>query len=107
MNEIRSDRLTAALDRAVSGGDTADLLELLRRGSGLPGPRPNLDLARAVGQALAGHQGRADRLVDELAGADDEYRRIVAAMTFAARSLAVDRGRARVERALADLQQIA
>jgi hypothetical protein len=139
MTEIRNDRLTAALDRAVAGGDPADLFELLRRGSGLPGVdgagggpkpragsagaglRPNLELARAVGHALARHEGRADRLVAALAGADDEYLRIVAALTFGARSLqglahpggrakaASDarRARPRVEQALADLQTLA
>ena len=75
MSAIRSDRLAAALDRAVLAGDAAELFELLRRGSGLPGPRPNLDLARAVGHALARHEGRADRIVAELGRSDDEYQR--------------------------------
>ena len=111
MTEIRSDRLAAALDRALAGGDLADLFDLLRRGSGLPGPRPNFELARAVGQTLARHEGRADRLVAALAADDhDEYFRIVAAMAFAARSLPGPdprRARPRVEEALADLQELA
>jgi hypothetical protein len=110
MTEIRSDRLAAALDRALTGGDTADLFELLRRGSGLPGPRPNLELCRVVGNTLARHEGRADRVVAALATSDDEFLIMVAAMTFAARSLPgpdARKSRPRIEQALADLQQLA
>jgi hypothetical protein len=105
MSTIRSDRLAAALDRAVLAGDAAELLELLRRGSGLPGPRSNLDLARAVGHALARHEGRADRIVSELGRSDDEYLRIVAAAAHAARSLG--KQRAPAERAMEALQELA
>jgi hypothetical protein len=110
MDDIRSERLGAALDRAVAGGDLAELFDLLQRGSGLPGIRPNLDLARAVGHALARHEGRADRIVAELCRSDEEFLRVVAAMAFAARSLPGPdprRTRARVAEALADLQQLA
>jgi hypothetical protein len=110
MEAIRSEKLAAALDRAVATGETADLFDLLGRGSGLPGPRPNLDLARAVGHAIARHEGRADRLLHELASTEQEFPRIVAAMAFAARSLAPAgkrRAPAWVETALADLQQLA
>jgi len=112
MTVIRNDRLAAALDRAVDHGEAAGLVELLRRSSGLPGPRPNLELARAVGAALARREARADRLVAELAREDDEYLRIVAAAALAARSLPgegkLDKRRAaRAAEALADLQQIA
>jgi hypothetical protein len=105
MSALRSDRLAAALDRAVLAGEPAELHELLRRSSGLPGPRPNLELAGAVGQALARHEARADRLVDDLGRSDDEYLRIVAAAAYAARSLG--KQRAPVERALASLQELA
>ncbi|MFT3776095.1 MAG: hypothetical protein QM820_62930 [Minicystis sp.] len=114
MTAIRNDRLAAALDRAVDQGDSADLIELLHRNSGLPGLRPNLELARAVGAAIARREGRGDRLLAELAREDNkEYLRIVAAMTLAARALPpegkVDKRRfaARATEALADLQQIA
>jgi hypothetical protein len=111
MTIIRNDKLAAALERAVDGNDTAELLELLRRSSGLPGPRPNLELARAVGAEIARREARGDRLLAELARAEDEYLRIVAAQAFAARSLApgVDKRRAaaRAAEALADLQQLA
>ena len=105
MSAIRSDRLAAALDRAVLAGEPAELLDLLRRGSGLPGPRPNLDLARAVGHAIARHQGRADRLVSELGRSEEEYLRIVAAAAHAARSLGEPRAPA--ARALDALQELA
>jgi hypothetical protein len=105
MEAIRSDRLAAALDRAIDEDRMADLVELLRRHSGLPGPRPNLELARAVGAAVAHREGRADRLVAELARADDEYLRIVAAAALAARSLH-GQGR-RAAEALAALQELA
>jgi hypothetical protein len=110
MTEIRNERLAAALDRAVTAGDDTDLQELLRRGSGLPGPRPNFDLARAVGEAIARYEKRADRLVSTLARNDDEYGRIVAAQVFAVRSLPgkdPKKTRARVAEALSDLQQLA
>jgi hypothetical protein len=106
MADIRDERLAAALERAVSAGDTAGFFELLRRASGLPGARPNLELARAVGHALARHEGRADRLVAQLCASDDEYQRVVGAMTLAARSLSATR-RPRVDEALAGLQALA
>src|SRR6185312_6938293 len=110
MTDIRNDRLTAALDRALAGGDPADLFEQLRRGSNLPGPRPNLDLAKAVGQTLARADSRADRVVAALVSADDEYPHIVAAMAFVYRSLPGDKARRsspRAAEALADLQELA
>jgi hypothetical protein len=105
MSALRSDRLAAALDRAALEGDSAALFELLRRGSGLPGPRPNLDLARAAGQAIARHEARADRLVADLERSDEEYLRIVAAAAHGARSLGGRRAQA--DRALAALQALA
>ena len=107
---LSSERLKTAIDRAVAGDGDADLVALLRRSSGMPGPLPNLDLARAVGAALAAHGARADRLVAALGAEDDEYLRIVAAMTFAAQSVPGPNPRstrARVEHALADLQTLA
>lgn len=115
MTTIRNDRLAAALDRAIES-DAADLVELLHRNSGLPGPRPNFELARAVGAEIARREGRGDRLLAELAREDNkEYLRIVAAMTLIARSLPDGDGRkgdrrraaARTAEALADLQHIA
>lgn len=111
MTDIRSDRLAAALDRAIESADTAELVELLHRSSGLPGTRPNLDLARAVGASIASRGARGDRLLADLARAEPEYLRIVAAMALAERSLAPapdkKRGASRAAAALTDLQQIA
>jgi hypothetical protein len=111
---IRNDRLVAALDRAVDQGDSNELVELLHRSSGLPGVRPNLELARVVGAAIARYEGRADRLLVELARDEaPEFLRIVAAAALSARTLPPDgkvdkrRHAARATEALADLQHIA
>ena len=85
---LRNERIEAALTRAIAEGDTRDLFDQLNRNSGLPGPRPNLDLARVVGLTAARHGGRADPMLRELATDEAEFPRIVAAMTFAARKLA-------------------
>jgi hypothetical protein len=111
MDDLRSERVSQALDRAVATGDGAPFFELLRRGSGLPGPRPNLDLARAVGSALARHEARADRIVIELGRSSEEYLRVVAAMALAARSMPVPSGApkrapARIAEALDGLQEL-
>jgi hypothetical protein len=51
---IRNERVSKLLDAALEGGETRDLVEALIRVSGTPGPRPNMELARAVGATLAG-----------------------------------------------------
>jgi hypothetical protein len=110
MDELRSERILGALDGALATGDVGPFFEQLRRSSGLPGPRPNFDLARAVGHALSRHEGRADAIVAALARSDEEYLRVVAAMVFAARSLPGPdkrRSRTRIDEALADLQELA
>jgi hypothetical protein len=112
MDDLRNERVSQALDRAVATGEAAPFFELLRRGSGLPGPRPNLDLARAVGYALARHEARADRIVAELDRSTEEYLRVVAAMALAARAMPASGARpkkpsaARVAEALAGLQAL-
>jgi hypothetical protein len=85
---LKSERLGEALDKAVGRGETAPLFDLLARSSGLPSPRPNFDLARAMGQAIAARGGRADPLLRELLASPDEFPRIVAALALAFRSLA-------------------
>lgn len=88
MTALKSARIEAALELALEGRGTAELFEQLSRGSGLPGPRPNVELARAVGLALAGKGRKADAVLRELAKAEDEYPRVVAAAAFAARRAA-------------------
>lgn len=85
---LRNERIEAALTRAVAEGDTRDLFDQLSRNSGLPGPRPNLDLARVVGLTIARHGARANPMLRELASDESEYPRIVAAMALAARKIA-------------------
>jgi len=63
VTELRSDALRATLDRALASGDPRELSAWLARGSHLPGPRPNLELAQAAGLALAGAGKRADPIV--------------------------------------------
>lgn len=99
---IRSAKLDAAIERAVQLGDPGELAALLDRSSGLPigragarasgpnlgptvsGPRANLDLARAVGAAIAAHGGKAERLLRALGSSADEYPLIVTAQALAA-----------------------
>jgi hypothetical protein len=91
---IRNPTITAELGSALSGRGHAGLFALLRRFSGLPGPRMNHRLAWAVGQALAAEGARADDLVEQLCamnfhrappGTDAEFLPIVGAFGLAAR----------------------
>lgn len=111
MSTLKSDRLVAALGRAIEDQGDAELLDLLERSSGLPGPRANHELARALGGSIASYGARGDRLVRSLGQTDDEFGRIVAAMALAAQSTAStskDRAaRSRAERAVEDLQALA
>jgi hypothetical protein len=112
MDLIRSEKLSAALEKALDTGETAELFDQLRRGSNLPGPQANYDLARAVGAVIARRESKGDRLVADLTRDDDEFRRIVAAMTLAARSLPggggdKKRAAARAAEAIAALQELA
>lgn len=102
---LRNPKIDAAIERAVQLGDPAELLALLDRSSGLPArrggvrapgpdlgpnaplPRVNLDLARAVGAAIADRGAPAERLVRALSSTTEEYALIVAAQALA--SLAV------------------
>ncbi|AUX20961.1 hypothetical protein SOCEGT47_014380 [Sorangium cellulosum] len=99
---LRNPKIDAAIERAVELGDPDELLALLDRSSGLPArrgggrapgpdlgpnaplPRVNLDLARAVGGAIADRGARAERLVRALCSSAEEYALIVAAQALAA-----------------------
>lgn len=102
---LRNPKIDAAIDRAVELGAPDELLALLDRSSGLPArrgggraagpnlgpnaplPRVNLDLARAVGGAIADRGARAERLVRALCSSTEEYALIVAAQALAALSV--------------------
>lgn len=100
---LKSSRLEAALEQALAHEKTDDLFDLLARASGLPGPRANMDLARAMGLSIAGHKGRADGLLRRMIATDQEFVRLIAAITLGARSIAgID-----VKTALAGLQDLA
>ena len=77
--------MAAALVRAVDRREPANLCDLLERGSGLPGPRPNLDLGRDVGEAIAARAGRADALLRAMLDARSEFVVVVAALALAYR----------------------
>jgi hypothetical protein len=85
---LKSPKIEAALERALQGGGTEDLFEQLSRSSGLPGLRPNVELARAVGLAIAAKGRKADPVLRALIAAEAEYPRVVAAAAFAARRAA-------------------
>lgn len=102
-SELKSARIEAAIDKAVAGGGMADLLDALDRGSNLPGTRPNLELARAVGLALASRRGKADPIVRTLLGQQKEYPVIVAAHALAQRVVAGVSAR----EAMSDLYELA
>jgi hypothetical protein len=98
MEGIRSARIEAALVRAVDAGDTAELFDLLARSSGLPGPRPNVDLGDAVAVALAVRRRGADLTVRALADSESEYHALCGALALGARWAAGVDAKASVDR---------
>jgi hypothetical protein len=73
--------LGAALDRAISG-DTRALYDLLARGSGLPGTRPNLSLAEQFGDECSARGAVADRVAVALAALDPDVAKGGTALEF-------------------------
>jgi len=88
LDEIRSPRIVAAIARAFEQGETTDLLGELARASGLPGPRPNLDLARSMATRLAVRGRASGALVDALLASKHEFHSIVSAIALAERAMA-------------------
>lgn len=106
MSELRSERIEAALEDAItksaSPSSMAALLDQLERASGLPEarwgssearrshplPRPNLDLASAIGGVLARRGRRAEPVIAALIASPAEFPKIIAAAALAARWLA-------------------
>ncbi len=83
---LRSERIQAALEIALDGGDRRDLFDLLERSSGYPGPRPNVELAKALGSSLASAGKRGLELTKELLEHKNEYFVRVGLMALAARA---------------------
>ena len=87
---LKSEELRAALEDALAG-EHRRLAELLARHGGMPGPRPNLALATAFGEAVRGLGKGARKVLDTLAreACDAENARIflptAAAHGYAAR----------------------
>ncbi len=104
---LRSEELRAALELALRG-DRDRLDWLLARHGGLPSPRPNVKLAAAFGEELAGHGAGGLRLALELADADvdGETREAFFPVAAAFALCAIERrgaaGSARERRALDD-----
>jgi hypothetical protein len=70
-DEADSEVLERAVDAAIAG-DTQKLYALLARGSHLPGPRPNLDLAERFAAACARRGRASDAFVTTLATIDPD-----------------------------------
>ena len=94
MSLIRNRALLDELENALARRNHAPLFALLRRLSGLPGPRANDALAWAFGEEVARAWSRADVLVRELcamsparapAGTDSEFLPVAGAACIAAR----------------------
>lgn len=90
---LKSEQLRAALDRYLSSGDLL-VFSLLTRHGGLPGPRPNHDLASAFAGELVTRRGDAERVIKVLLDGDSDTVRaslptvflpVVAAHALAAR----------------------
>lgn len=122
MTAVRSERIDAALTSAIEGGASAAsmaaLFDQLERASGLPEarwgssearrshplPRPNLELARAVGGAIARAGKRGEPVLKALIASPNEYPKIVAAAALVERKLAGFDARASMQ-ALQDLAE--
>lgn len=69
---IRSEALQKAIERALVSDDR-HLFALLARMGNMPSPRPNLELAIAVAEALRAKGRSADALVREMGSLDDRH----------------------------------
>lgn len=93
---LKSEQLRSALDRYLASGDRL-VFSLLTRHGGLPGPKPNHELAAAFASELLTRRRDADRVLRELIDGDADTVRaslpsvflpVVAAHAFAARLVA-------------------
>jgi hypothetical protein len=83
---IQNERIAKLLQSVLEGADSRDFFDALIRVSGTPGPRPNLELARAAGAeiARAGKAGLA--LTEELLENKNGYLVRVGLMALAERA---------------------
>jgi hypothetical protein len=69
---LRNELIARALDQALASGDRR-VVALLAHAGGIPGPRPNVELAAAVGDELARAGGAgADALLDTFLAFDEQ-----------------------------------
>src|SRR5262245_38239607 len=66
-SDLRNDSIRNALDRALAGEPTALLHRALAIASGLPGPRPNLNMVSAFAIECARHGAKVDPILNEMA----------------------------------------
>lgn len=83
---LRSERLEAALARALEGEDVEVFLDQIDRVSGLPGPRPNVDVLLALGGSIAAAGPAGDELCAYLLEDKKVSRYWVGIATLAARA---------------------
>lgn len=83
---VRNEKIAKLLDAALQGADSRTLFDALVRLSGMPGPNPNLDLARAVGGEIAARGGDGLTVTDELLAAKHPYLVRVGLQAVAARA---------------------
>ncbi len=99
---ILSEGIEKLCAAALAGSPPRDFFDALLRASGTPGPRPNVDLARAVGAAIANAGANGDALTKELLARRETYLLRVGLMALAARA-ARPSDRTRALEALHDL----
>lgn len=100
-DRLKSDRIEAALEEALAGGSTRVLFELLDRASGMPGPRPRIEVLTAFGARIASLGAPGRELEEALFAAGKASLFYVAIMSLAAR--ASKKGEKTALKALVDL----
>lgn len=63
---LKSERIEAALVAALEEGRVEPFFDAVERSSGMPGPRPHLELLRALGARLAAAGGPGEELAEAL-----------------------------------------
>lgn len=84
--KLRSDRIEAALAVALEGGRPDVFFDLVDRVSGMPGPRPHVDVLRAFGARIASQGKAGDALARQLLESDKLSLFYVGIMALAAQA---------------------